>query len=374
MSQASEADPRRLRIGLKLLLLVALWTIPGLLFGSQLFFHERIRGVYLTSWDWLGYVVWQLVGWYFWAPVTPFVLLLGRRFPLRPPRLLRGLALHLFVASLMTFAFAAWNTLFARPIAPSETVYELDPWWFMDAFLSQRFHTSLLTYFLILGVGYGIDFYRQQRARELRASQLEAQLAQAQLEALKMQLHPHFLFNTLNGIAMLVRKGGQREAVSMLAGLSDLLRLALENSGTQLVSLKNELNFLERYLELQRIRFQDRLTVVMDVDAETLNAEVPNLILQPIVENTIRHGVEVSSEPVRVVIRARRQGELLQLEIEDDGPGFSESGREGVGLTNTRQRLERLYGEQHRFTIGNGASKGVVAVLDIPFRSSEEAA
>lgn len=374
MAQASIASPLRSRIGLKLLLLVGLWTIPGLLFGSQLFFHERIQGANLTGFDWLGYVVWQLVGWYFWAPVTPFVLLLGRRVPLRPPRLLRGLALHLVVASLMTIVFAAWNTLFARPVAPSPTVYELDPWWFMEAFLSQRFHTSLLTYFLILGVGYGVDFYRQQRARELRASQLEAQLAQAQLEALKMQLHPHFLFNTLNGIAMLVRKGGQQEAVKMLAGLSDLLRTALENSGTQVVSLQNELNFLERYLQLQRIRFQDRLTVDMQVDEETLPAEVPNLILQPIVENTIRHGVEVSSDPVRVVIRARRQGELLQLEIEDDGPGFSESGREGVGLTNTRQRLQRLYGDQHRFTIGNASGRGVLAVLDIPFQSSGEAA
>ena len=174
---------------------------------------------------------------------------------------------------------------------------------------------------------------------------------------------------------MLVRKGGQQEAVRMLAGLSDLLRLALENEGTQVVSLRQELNFLERYLELQKIRFQDRLTVSMQVDPSTLDAEVPNLILQPIVENSIRHGVDHQSEPGRIEIRAKRDGQLLMLEVQDNGPGFADSGREGVGLTNTRERLQRLYGEQHRFTIGNApGQQGALAVLDLPFRPHEESA
>ena len=369
-----EMPPRRLWF--RLLVLVGLWTLPGILVGSQLFFHDRVQGLNVYPDLWPRYVIWQLVGWYFWIPVTPFILLLGRRVPVGLSRKWTGILVHVVVASLLSLFFAAWNTLFARPIAPRETVYELDPGYFFNSFVLQRFHTSLLTYVVILGVGYGIEFYRQHRKRELQASQLQAQLAQAQLQALKMQLHPHFLFNTLNGISMLVRKGGQKEAVKMLAGLSDLLRLALENAGTQVVTLKQELDFLERYLELQRIRFRDRLTVKMVVSPDTLSAEVPNLILQPIVENAIRHGIDQQKGAGLVEIRARREADCLRMEVRDDGPGFSVDARtrgsEGVGLTNTRQRLERLYGDDHVFEIGDDPGGGARAVLEIPFRRSEE--
>jgi len=361
----------------RVLVLVGFWTLPGVLVGSQLFFHDRVQGLNVYPELWPRYVVWQLVGWYFWIPVTPFILLLGRRVSLAAGRRWSGILIHVVAASLMSFFFAAWNTLFARPIAPRETVYELDPRYFFESFLLQRFHTSLLTYLVILGAAYGIDFYREHRRRELQAAQLQTQLAQAQLEALKMQLHPHFLFNTLNGIAMLVRKGGQKEAVKMLAGLSDLLRLALENSGTQVVTLKQELDFLERYLELQRIRFRDRLTVRMSVEPDTLAAEVPNLILQPIVENAIRHGVDRSSDAVLVEIHARREDGRLRMEVRDDGPGFTggerADGSEGVGLTNTRERLEKLYGEDHLFEIGDGPEKGALAVVEVPYRRVEGA-
>ncbi len=364
------------RLWFRILLLVGLWTLPGILVGSQLFFHDRVQGLNVYPHLWPRYVIWQLVGWYFWIPVTPFILLLGRRVPVGLGRKWTGILVHVVVASLVSLFFAAWNTLLARPIAPRETVYELDPTYFFNSFVLQRFHTSLLTYVVILGVGYGFEFYRQNRKRELQASQLQAQLAQAQLQALKMQLHPHFLFNTLNSISMLVRKGGQKEAVKMLAGLSDLLRLALENAGTQVVTLKQELSFLERYLELQRIRFRDRLTVKMVVDPDTLSAEVPNLILQPIVENAIRHGIDRHSGAGLVEIRARQKDGCLRMEVRDDGPGFSATagthGNEGVGLTNTRQRLERLYGDKHRFEIGDAPGGGALAVLEIPYRRSEE--
>jgi two-component system LytT family sensor kinase len=364
------------RLWFRILVLVGLWTLPGVLVGSQLFFHDRVQGLNVYPEMWPRYVIWQLVGWYFWIPVTPFILLLGRRVPVGLGRKWTGILVHVVVASLLSLFFAAWNTLFARPIAPRETVFELDPGYFFNSFVLQRFHTSLLTYVVILGVGYGIEFYRQHRERELQASQLQAQLAQAQLQALKMQLHPHFLFNTLNGISMLVRKGGQKEAVKMLAGLSDLLRLALENAGTQVVTLKQELNFLERYLELQRIRFRDRLTVKLVVAPDTLSAEVPNLILQPIVENAIRHGIDKHPGAGLVEIRARREDDCLRMEVRDDGPGFSASARtdgsEGVGLTNTRQRLKRLYGDKHRFEIGDAAEGGARAILEIPYRRREE--
>jgi signal transduction histidine kinase len=364
------------RLWFRALVLVGFWTLPGILVGSQLFFHDRVQGLNVYPHLWPRYVIWQLVGWYFWIPVTPFILLLGRRVPVGLGRNWIGILVHVVAASLLSLFFAAWNTLFARPIAPRDTVYELDPSYFFNSFVLQRFHTSLLTYIVILGVGYGIDFYRQHRKRELQASQLQAQLAQAQLQALKMQLHPHFLFNTLNSISMLVRKGGRQEAVKMLAGLSDLLRLALENAGTQLVTLKQELSFLERYLELQKIRFRDRLTVRLVVSPDTLSAEVPNLILQPIVENAIRHGIDGHSGTGLVEIRARREDGCLRMEVRDDGPGFPGTARtdgsEGVGLTNTRQRLERLYGENHLFEIGNAPGGGALAILEIPYRQSEE--
>jgi len=376
--EAESATENRLtgQLWFRSLLLVGLWTIPGVLVGSQLFFHDRIQGFAVYPNLWPRYVIWQWVGWSFWIPVTPFILLLGRRVPIGLKRRWTGIVVHTVTASLMSIFFAVWNTLFARPIAPRASVYELDPRYFFESFALQRFQTSLLTYVVILGVGYGIDFYRQNRKRELQASQLQAQLAQAQLEALKMQLHPHFLFNTLNGIAMLVRKGGQQEAVKMLVGLSDLLRLALENAGTQVVTLQQELSFLERYLELQRIRFRDRLTIELAVAPDTLAAEVPNLILQPIVENAIRHGVDRSSDAVLVEIRARRENDRLRLEVRDDGPGFSgevrADGSEGVGLSNTRQRLERLYGPEYLFEIGDAPEGGARAVLEIPYRRSEE--
>ena len=361
----------------RMAVLVGLWTLPGILVGSQLYFHDRVQGLNVYPHQWPRYVVWQLVGWYFWVPITPFILLLGRRIPVGPGRRWTGVLVHVVAAAAMTFFFAVWNTLFARPIAPREAVSELDPRYFFESFVLQRFHTSLLTYLVILGTAYGIDFYRQHRQRELLASQLQTQLAQAQLEALKMQLHPHFLFNTLNSISMLVRKGGREEAVKMLAGLSDLLRLALDNAGLQVVTLEQELSFLERYLELQRIRFRDRLTVKLIVSPDTLTAEVPNLILQPIVENAIRHGIDSSSDAGLVEIRARREHGRLRMEVRDDGPGFSATrraeGQEGVGLTNTRKRLERLYGRDHLFEIRDAPERGALAVLEIPYRRAKEA-
>jgi anti-sigma regulatory factor (Ser/Thr protein kinase) len=360
----------------RLVVLVGIWTLPGVLVGSQLYFHDRVQGLPVYPYQWPRYVIWQLVGWYFWIPVTPFILLLGRRVPVGPGQRWPGIVVHVVAAAAMALFFAIWNTLFARPIAPRQAVSELDPRYFFESFALQRFHTSLLTYLVILGAAYGIDVYRQHRRRELQASQLQTQLAQAQLEALRMQLHPHFLFNTLNGIAMLVRKGGQQEAVKMLAGLSDLLRLALENAGTQVVTLEQELSFLERYLELQRIRYRDRLKIKLAVAPDTLSAEVPNLILQPIVENAIRHGVDRSREAGLVEIRTRREDGRLRMEVRDDGPGFSgtrSSGEsEGVGLTNTRKRLERLYGSDHLFEIGDAPERGALAVVEIPFRRAGE--
>jgi len=239
-------------------------------------------------------------------------------------------------------------------------------------FVVTGLHFNLLTYWALVALSHAADHYRKYRERELTASQLKAQLADAQLSALKMQLHPHFLFNTLNAIAVLVRKSSNREAINMLNKLSALLRHSLENFDTQEVSLKDELAFLNLYLDIEQVRFNDRLEVQMEVERDTLGAQVPSLILQPLVENAIQHGIGKRSAAGILKISARRKNGTLRLQVRDDGPGLSvNSGKpmgSRIGITNTRARLRQLYGEAQTFELCNARGGGAVATLSIPFR------
>jgi LytS/YehU family sensor histidine kinase len=236
-----------------------------------------------------------------------------------------------------------------------------------------EFHFNVLTYCAILCISLALDYYRRYRERELRAYQLEARLAQAQLQVLKMQLHPHFLFNTLHAISTLMHRDVEA-ADRMIARLSDLLRISLETVGVQEVPLKQELELLEKYLEIEQTRFQERLGVKLEIEPETLDARVPNLILQPLVENAIRHGIIPRATPGLIEIHARRDNGTLQLEVRDNGRGLpaAEEGtmKEGLGLSNTRARLKQLYGAEHRFSLCNNPAGGLVVSLTIPF--SEE--
>jgi two-component system, LytTR family, sensor kinase len=251
---------------------------------------------------------------------------------------------------------------------------EMHPRPFWDMFLGRvtsMFHLELLIYGATLGLNYAFSYYARFREREARAAQLEAQLTQAQLQALKMQLHPHFLFNTLNGIAGLVRDQRNKAAVEMLAGLSDLLRYTLENAGRQEVPLGEEMEFLELYLNIQQMRFSDRLNVEIEVAPDALRALVPNLILQPLVENAIRHGIAPRAARGTVGVRAARADSVLQIEVYDDGPGLraNASQGQGIGLANTRARLAQLYGAGgHSFSVSNRAGGGTAARLSLPFR------
>jgi LytS/YehU family sensor histidine kinase len=206
--------------------------------------------------------------------------------------------------------------------------------------------------------------------REQQAAMLEIRLAQANLRALKMQLHPHFLFNTLKSIAALVRKNENRTAIKMLVQLGDFLRLALENKGVQEITLQQELDFLERYLDIEKIRFQERLTVCVEAEPAVLDAYVPNMILQPLVENAIHHGIAPHADAGRIEIRAHLEDGQLVMQVRDDGPGLDpnrQSRREGVGLTNIRERLENLYGKVYDFSLHNAEEGGLVAGITIPF-------
>jgi LytS/YehU family sensor histidine kinase len=243
---------------------------------------------------------------------------------------------------------------------------------FAEAFqplLVKTWHFNLLIYWVIVAVSSAFDYYRKFRERELRGVELEKRLVQAKLQALQMQLNPHFLFNSLHSISSLMHQDVEA-ADKMIMRLSDLLRAALDKSDMQEVTLREELEFLKRYLEIEQIRFGSRLTVKMDVAPEAFDARVPNLILQPLVENAVRHGIEPHAKPGRIELRAKREVDTLVLEVSDNGKGLpaTRPAEEGVGLSNTRARLQTLYGAAHSFELLDAPGGGLLARVTIPFQ------
>jgi LytS/YehU family sensor histidine kinase len=230
---------------------------------------------------------------------------------------------------------------------------------------------NLLVYWVIVSVAHAFDYYRKFHAREWRTAELERRLAEARLMALQMQLNPHFLFNALHTITALMHKDVEA-ADRMIARLSELLRLALENTETSQVPLGQELDFLQRYLEIEQTRFGARLTVRIDVRPDALQALVPNLVLQPLVENAIRHGVEPHAKPGLVEVRGWRDERTLSLEVRDNGGGLAKGQPfvDGVGLANTRARLQHLYGKGHVLELVEAADGGLSVRLKLPFRTS----
>ena len=336
-------------------------------FVSQLLISRAYRGRGLD----LGHT---LINWltcaYLWAALTPLVLYLSRRFRIERGRL-RNLPLHLLAGLIISLvhlgAYIAVSSLIIPLTAPAAQVFE--------EFVINGLHFNLITYWTLVVISHAVDYYRKYQDRELSASRFKAQLAQAQLTVLKSQLQPHFLFNTLNSIAVLVRKNSNEAAVDMLTGLADLLRHSLKNVEAQEISLKEELEFLERYLEIEKVRFKDRLKVNMKIESDTLEALVPNLILQPIVENAIRHGIGQRSASGLLEISAQRQNGTLFLQVRDDGPGLQpgdQSVAGQIGLANTRARLRQLYGDAQSFELRNEVGGGALATMAIPFHVPEE--
>jgi len=347
----------------RLLLYVGAWTLVGLLFGSQAVVYSLYSGAPRVALPLAS----ALADWYVWALLTPLILWLGRRFPLvRAGWWWRSLPV-LFVASLVFTAVKIALRTGLGELLPGLPTMPL------RVVILAQFHIQVATFWVILGIGAAFEYYAKFRERELRASQLESRLAQAQLEVLRMQLQPHFLFNTLHTISAFMQEGEIEAADRMISRLSDLLRLALESSGAQEVPLRQEMDFLQRYLEIQQIRFQDQLRVSLDVPDDLLNACVPSLILQPLVENAIKHGVTPRAEGGEVTVTVGREQSVLRVAVRDDGPGLSASGARaanggGVGLANTQARLAQLYGDRHRFSVANHPDGGVLVELSIPLR------
>jgi two-component system, LytTR family, sensor kinase len=354
----------------KLVLVWAIWSFIGAIFTLQSYFmsYRSERPIPFVDALYL-----QMTWSYLWALATPLVLRLVHKITMDRHDWVRGALIHAPLSVVLSVALTGIGHVllwlhWGWPYGKSFSFERL------TRFVIGNFSEGVGMYLLIGLVGYAFSYYRRYREGELRSVRLEAQLSQAQLQALKMQLHPHFLFNTLHSISALLHH--QPDAArTMITRLGDFLRLTLENSGTQEVTLKKEMEFLRCYLEIERVRFQDRLMTRVNVSPPALDARVPNLILQPIVENAIRHGIAPRATPGLIEILAKPQNGSLRIQIRDNGPGLPTDRNsealftKGLGLANTERRLERLYGTAHRFDLTNDPQGGLVVTLEIPFRN-----
>lgn len=335
------------------------WTATALSFAANLHFAQQV--------PWRDAILPSLADWYSFALLSIPMLQLARRFQFDRANWKTTALLHLFAS---VFFSGFWIMLRAG-LAQLERRMEGYPINFGAEFVNlfiKSFHLNLWIYWVILAVSHAFEFYRRFSERELATAELEKSLTQAKLRALQSQLNPHFLFNTLHTISALMHIDVEK-ADKMVAKLSDLLRYALDNTDDHEVSLRDELNFLRRYLEIEQTRFGDRLTVSMDVPPELLEAQVPNLILQPIVENAIRHGIEPHARAGKIHLSARRDDGALILEVMDNGNGIpANNKREGIGTSNTRLRLQQLYGPAQTFTLTNQEGGGLLARISMPYR------
>lgn len=341
------------------LLSLAFWTACGATCGLQIWISMFTHGHALWR-----VVLYQVLIWNLWFLFTPLIGWLSRRHSVMPPSRQAFFA-HLLAALGLAVAHSVWWTFLLVAMRPYDAM-GVDR--FGDAFFKiagSGLTLQLIVYCGVLAAHCAGEYYEKFRERELEATKLEASLAEARVHALELQIRPHFLFNTLNSISALTRASRNGEAVAMIAGLSDLLRYALDHSGEQRVAFEDELRITERYLEIERGRFPDRMTYSVEVAPDVRRAAVPTLFLQPLAENAIRHGVARRASASRVEIRAFREGGELRVEVFNSG-ALAPGHRPGVGLRNTTDRLRHLYRGQHWFELRE-AEGGVLVSLSLPF-------
>jgi two-component system, LytTR family, sensor kinase len=324
-----------------------------------------------ASVDFVYILAMNVVLWGSWGLFAPAIFELARRFRFDRHGWRRALVVHVPGAAMITVLHI---------VLAASGRFALQRLWGVDADWSnavrENFFRSLdfelPVYWALVGLQHALDYYREVRAREVTAAHLETRLVEAQLQALQRQLHPHFLFNTLHAISALVHRDPDK-ADAMIERLSDLLRITLDKVGIQEVTVAEELEYLRAYLDIEQIHFGDRLSIEYRIDTHALDALVPNLVLQPLAENAIRHGLEPRAGKGRLTIEAVRHGDVLVLQVSDDGRGMSHAATTGitlgVGVSNTRARLERLYGKRAALTLAAGKAGGVDATITLPFRT-----
>jgi signal transduction histidine kinase len=346
--------------------IAAVWSVPALLAATETYLFWRLGGRDYPFWR---AIVMESPAWMVYALATPVVFALGRRYPLQRPHLARNLAAHLAVslsAGLIYATIATTTTRLFSPTPPSMAYGRMVLAWFLSAL-----PLTTLTYFGTLGAGLALAYFGEAKRREVEAARLSMQLAEARLGALRMQLHPHFLFNSLNAVTVLARDGDTAAVARMLTLLSDLLRDVLRTEATQLIALEDELSFARRYLEIERVRFADRLRVREVVDDGVRAALVPRFVLQPLMENAVRHGIAPRAAGGTVEIGARlADGNTLELWVADDGVGlptdWNGSDDYGIGLSNCEARLAVLPSGAGTLEISSAVSGGTRCVARLP--------
>lgn len=362
------------------------WSLVALAASFSIFEFDRAIGRSFYFHNVLGLEFSQILS---YAPLTPFVLWLAVRFPIQRTNWRRRLPMFLAAGIMFSVLHVVLRGITPFAMWEPEKQRWVSGVWDGDhhVFHIRRDVFKFLLYINLVDdlsgvfapiviVAHMLSFYKKFRERDLRALQLEGQLAKAHLQALKSQIQPHFLFNTLHSISALMHTDVQA-ADKMMSRLSDLLRMSLDNDGVQITTLSRELEFVTGYLVIESIRFDDRLSVSLDIAPDTLDAQVPHLLLQPLVENAVRHGIAKLSSPGEIKIISGHDGRTLSLSIQDNGPGFdalsARQTRGGLGLKATRERMQTLYGHDQSLSIHNLPGQGVEVAVQIPFRVNPEA-
>ncbi|HLK64826.1 MAG TPA: histidine kinase [Bryobacteraceae bacterium] len=366
--------PRRLRTWtIQFAIAFVVWSVLAVIYGLQWVRQALVMEDRRIP---LGTAVWPAFETYWiYALLTPATIEFALRVEFRRDQMRRFVLSHAAGFAVFSIAQAVLRLLLFPVHNPHTGAVIPRSWAMLYNLLWFYLSDNIFMYVPIVGGTMAWAAYAQNRQRELSQTQLRAQLASAELQILKMQLHPHFLFNTLQAISTLVGKDPQT-AKRMIALLGDLLRATIDRSGEQVVALRDELDLLDRYVQIEQVRFGDLLRVEFEIDDATQEARVPTLILQPLVENAIRHGARSQSGPATVCVRSSVCGEQLRLTIQDNGPGMPASEKRnpaGLGLENTRARLGHLYGAGQRLELENLPAGGLLVTVEIPMCPGEQA-
>jgi hypothetical protein len=349
---------------------MGLWTLVAVVFAVQKLWQDELAG---HSWEFFDYLRWSVIQWYIWAGLAPTIFRLAANYPIRAPVRLRGLGMQLPLSIGITLLAQVIGAFVSMVTESSRFFVQL------EQFVGQHVATGLLTYWGLFAIQQAMQFHDEKTRREVEASRLATDLAQSRLRSLKSQLQPHFLFNTLHAISTLLKED-TLSAEDMLLRLSDLLRAFLEDHDGQEISVRRELVLLDLYLGIQQMRFKDRLQTRIYVAPDALDGAVPSLILQPIVENAIRHGIGERLGEDRIEIDVHREGQRLSIEVRNHNSSLDKRGAavtgpagHGIGLSNTALRLRELYGDEAQVRLDMIWPQGVVCRIHLPFHRAEDA-